>query len=81
MGPREPQGCITARLELESQESERPAQRCAESERPDFEVDGVALGSRTRTQIVGGRRGKVKLVVKMPVLTQEMSCADLLEKE
>ena len=85
-----PGGCwsLASRSERDSAEqSEResapPAAARDSGCAADFEVvaGGVSLESRTRTQIVGGRQGKVRLVVKMPVLTQEMSCADLLEKD
>lgn len=74
----EPADSITSHSDLQSQQSET---HYAGSESADHEAGGVALGARTRSHVVGGRREKMKLVVKMPVLTQEVSCADLLEKE
>lgn len=74
----EPAGSLASGSDLQSQQSET---RYAGSESADHEAGGAALGARTRSHVVGGRREKMKLVVKMPVLTQEVSCADLLEKE
>ena len=74
----EPADSITSHSDLQCQQSET---RYAASESADHEAGGAALGARTRSHVVGGRREKMKLVVKMPVLTQEVSCADLFEKE